>query len=293
MSAPEVRVELAAIRAMHADAESCPVETGGICVGPDECTIAEYIPSGAAARRTATSFALDPEYLQPKLDAAAKRGLRFVGVHHVHPEGCTTLSSIDERAAASILGDPDWGVRTLLLPLTVRIAGGVRTRVFVAGGSGSAIAEGRLVVGSTFAPACATEDRAADCDHEPLLGPARLARELDALRARRYEVRVERLGGRGTDIRLARGPTALAFVVPPEFPLSPPDVFLERGGRRVRLAPSSLESVLGWSSLRTLAEIADEAAGAPTATMLSHARIRFQRMLERAALSLGSESQAW
>jgi hypothetical protein len=126
----------------HATAAKFAGETGAIGVGPDPFTITELIPAGPRAKRSESSFQLDPEYLQPLLDEAESRGLFFNCVWHSHPEGCPGPSAIDRDAARAMLNDPDWGLSGhVYLPISVRESVGFETRFFVAEGFDARIRE--------------------------------------------------------------------------------------------------------------------------------------------------------
>jgi len=131
LARPAVRVTLAALNAMHEEAARHPGESGGILVGPDPFTVSEFIASGPDAKRTTASYELDVAHLQPRLDEAQDRGLVFVGVFHSHPSRHPTLSALDLATARSIVTDPDWCARSLVLPLAVRYRGGFETVFYV------------------------------------------------------------------------------------------------------------------------------------------------------------------
>jgi hypothetical protein len=112
------------------------VETGALVLGPDPRTITALLPSGPDAHRTAGSFILDPDHLNPELAKAKATGLRWIGVWHVHPSGCPQPSDTDWAAAQALLSDPDTDLGgRLLLPISERLESGIVTRFFVADGS--------------------------------------------------------------------------------------------------------------------------------------------------------------
>ncbi|MCC6526047.1 MAG: Mov34/MPN/PAD-1 family protein, partial [Polyangiaceae bacterium] len=259
-----VHMPLGVIEAMHADATRHEGETGGILVGPDLGHVTELILSGHAAERTPHSYRLDPAHLQPLLDRAERRGLRFVGVWHVHPEGVAELSSTDVRAARRILSDPDWGVSSLLLALSVRVGDGFETKCF---GMASATASPVLLpVVLTASPANARVRHHADPDPgDRAFDGARVRTDLCSLEEAGFRAELRRRRKRGYVIMAERNGVELVFALPPEYPLSPPEVLVSAGEELRALAPTALPEVLGWSSERSLLALAEEAEAAARA----------------------------
>ena len=251
---------------LHELAQQYPVETGAIGVGPDEHTVTEVIPSGPSAKRSAGSFELDAEYLQPLLERAEKRGLRFVAFWHSHPAGCARPSGIDRAAARRMLNDPDWGLPGhVYLPISMRTKTGFATRFFLARGRSAEITEPTTVVLSSET----TPGREPASARVPALGGAhlglddrlireRIASDLVELKAAGWTASVRR-SPHGTSLRTESRRIVLWLVLPPEYPLSPPDVFVEEGDGLRRIPASDVPELVPWSSLRSSAVALEQA----------------------------------
>ncbi len=87
-------------------------------------------------------------------------------------------------------------------------------------------------------------------------GIKRLHHELETLRER-FQVQPDccEIDGRSVAIRL-RVIREIVLVLPPEFPLNPPSLFYVSSKRRVRELTGS---VAGWNSLRTCADLLENA----------------------------------
>jgi|GEM_PF-6481765 len=249
----------------HRLAGQFSVETGAIGVGPDEHTLTALIPSGPGAKRTAGSFELDADYLQPLLERAEARGLRFVAFWHSHPQGFPNPSETDRAAARRMLGDPEWGLSGhVYLPISVRKAGGgFETRFFVARGSDATIEEASVVVISpTKPPAGLRADAGAHgsstCDATVVVGADRLQRDQVELKAAGWTARLRSTAG-GLALRAELRHLALWFVLPPEYPISAPDVYVEEEGGFRPIPLVDLPEVASWSSLRSLVALAAQA----------------------------------
>lgn len=296
----EVRVHASVLDAMHREARRFPGETGGILVGTAGA-VTEFIPSGPGARRTASSYELDVEHLQPLLDEAEDRGLQFLGVWHVHPEGVPELSSTDLGTARRILEDEEYGVDELLLPLTVRVHNEIETRFFLMRADASEPLHVPLVV---VAPSlltdalCSLADRlgvgtrdvarndagiVAHTDSHARAsvlagerrvaslwnGPSRVGRDVEALRRVGWNVHCSQ-ASKATFLDLAKREMRFVLVLPPEYPLSPPDVlvpnggYLTSGGGPLQIPHTEIPETACWSSVRDLVTVADQAEAAIT-----------------------------
>ena len=246
---------------MHDEARRYPIETGGLIVGPDSFTITDLLASGESARRSAGSYELDIEHLQPQLDRAMARGLQFLGVWHVHPEGVPELSHVDRQAARQMLGDRDYNLTRLLLPLTVRTRAGFETRFYCAEGRRPTIS---LIPSVTV---CAPRThRKAQSSKEPCAqGEVRRGKAIDAalleVEAAGWHASVREYGSGGA-VCAERGGITLWALLPSEFPLSPPDMYVEDSnvkGGLVAVPHQELSETHFWSSERSLAEVFQQA----------------------------------
>jgi proteasome lid subunit RPN8/RPN11 len=264
-----VHITTDVLAAMHAEAERHAGETGGIVVGPEPRHVTAFLPSGPAARRDRASYELDATYLQPLLAEAEGRGQRFLGVWHSHPRGFARLSEVDCDAARRILSDPDWAVTEILLPLSVRASAGFETEVFVARGSGPSIERASMVVCSgTHRPRASGDGpwAATGSVLSTPFGRARLRDDRDALAKAGFTIEVRQ----GDDVALLvrREAVETCFVLPREYPCSPPDVIVVRDGAEPRALSSAEVPVLaGWSSRRTLLELAEAVVAAAPASV--------------------------
>lgn len=276
---PTVRVTTGVLDAMHAEASRFPGETGGLVIGPEDGTVSEIIPSGPDADRTPSSFQLDAAYLQPLLERAEDSGKRFLGIWHVHPSGLGQLSSTDHRAATSILSDPDWNVSQLILPLSVRSGAGFHTEFFVAH-----LDRGRLRVRSarvtiasgpakTRRPRAIAGGRIESCSE-------RLATDCHALRNAGWFCSLKALSPKDLVLTASRNGVELLLFVPPEYPLSPPEVMAADGHGLVTVPFEQLPETDRWSSRRSLLEVVEQAE----AFTREHVNIRhnvFRRVASR------------
>jgi proteasome lid subunit RPN8/RPN11 len=263
----EVRIGVDVLDAMRAEAATCNGETGGILVGPARGVVTRLIPSGPAARRTFASYELDVAHLQPLLAAAEEEALRFLGVWHVHPKGVETLSSTDLRAAKRMLGDPDWGVDEVLLPLSVRTKRGLDTRMFRVRRGSDVVEVPALVVSTRIAPTRAASlatGRRPEIETARGVANARIERDVEALRAAGWDVNRSDVRD-GVALLLTKKDLHFVVALPPEYPLSPPDVIVPEGGLLAAepgpyiVSHAELAETDRWSSLRDLALVATQA----------------------------------
>lgn len=283
----EYRVSSSVVDAFHCEARNYPVETGGIVIGPDAVTVTGFIPSGPAAKRSGTSWELDVAHLKPLLEQAEDRGLRFLGIWHVHPDGVCELSATDLRTARRILGDKEYGLTRLLLPLSVRAGSGIETRFFLATGTQPEITCPRIALASNARPSLSAEgyneilDRIrgtpiyADGCFATIDGPwARSGHFLDMPygreRVARDRTELADAGWRVQHLRqledfhalsISREGIELVLLLPREYPFAPPDVIEVLADRTARQVPhAKIPETAVWSSLRSLATVAEDAA---------------------------------
>jgi integrative and conjugative element protein (TIGR02256 family) len=290
-----VVVHAGVVDAMHEEATRHPGETGGIVVGPEPGVVTELIASGPGARRTSASYELDVVHLQPLLEAAEGRGLQFLGVWHSHPEGHSELSGTDRKAARSILGDSEWGVTELLLPLSVRTGGAFETQFFLAEGREPRVRPVRPILSSAGrARLAATPENAhpgpwalAGSFTDTPYGRSRLKEDCDALAAAGWKVAVKRR--EGIALIAEHEEIAVFFLLPREYPFGAPDVFRTRDGRLAEVRGADLPEFVPWSSRRSLVELAEAVkALATTTTPAFRLRRPPVRSLVRAALRRGA-----
>ena len=271
---PAITVHTSVIDHMHEEAQKHPGETGGIVIGPDESTITELLASGPDAERSSSSYVLDHDYLQPLLDKAEERGLRFLGIWHTHPEGSVEPSNIDRDTARRVLSDPDYDVSRLLLPLSVRRGEGFETRLFVAEGDEPDLRAASIILCSGSA-ACddapEAETRLGGAEASSLSqsfpGPrfvrARLRADQLELERRGWSVTLRRLGKTPSwTMSLVRRGVRLVVQFPVEYPISPPEVLVQHGRSLWPVPYCRLPETDRWSSLRSLADVATQAAEA-------------------------------
>ncbi len=243
--------------AMHVEATRYAVETGGILVGTDEHTVTDLIPSGERAHRTVASYELDIDHLQPLLDRACDAGKRFLGVWHVHPRGVSRLSEIDRSTARAMLRDPEYRLARVFLPLTTRTTNGLETRFFVAEGDEARIREVDSLIIRTSTRTNHQRDEVGHVWHRP--DQKRIAKDTAMLVSRGWTVSVRELSANQA-IRCERRGIALWAVLPPEYPLNPPDIYIEENGRLTVVPHHELPETRAWSSQRSLAELIHQAA---------------------------------
>ncbi len=263
----EVRIGVDVLDAMRAEAATCDGETGGIIVGPERGIVTRLIPSGPSARRTFASYELDVAHLQPLLAAAEDEGFRFLGVWHVHPKGVSQLSSVDLRAVKRMLGDTDWGVDEILLPLSVRTKRGLDTRMFCVRRGSDRIEVPPLVVATSIAPLSPVDAASGRrLEHDEARGPAsaRIERDIEALGTTGWNVTRSAVRD-GVALLVSKADIHFVLALPPEYPLSPPDVVVPEGGLIANepgpyaVPHAELPETDRWSSLRELAVVASQA----------------------------------
>ncbi len=283
---------------MHAQAKLFPGETGGIVVGRGKGRLDALIPSGPGAKRTNSSWQLDAEYLQPRLEAAERLGLELTALWHVHPEGVAKLSGTDLAAANRILRDKDWGIDTLILPLTTRRGESFETRVFVVDAPGAVPRHVPLVVtselpnvGNLKSTTAANDDApttlasgnvtsVGTCGAEHPSKPAamcavdwctsappparssaneRIARDIEALEGHGWSVAMAATR-QSALITLRRGAALVVVELPVEYPASPPSFSAATVNGMVdfRGVPETRD----WSSLRSLLAAVEETCAA-------------------------------
>jgi proteasome lid subunit RPN8/RPN11 len=274
-----VRIAERVLDRMHEEANRFPGETGGIVVGPRPREITGLIVSGPEARRTSATYELDATYLQPLLDRAHAAGEGFLGVWHSHPRGCASLSSQDKRTAGTILGDTDWGVDEVLMPLSVRTAHGFETEVFLAAGKPAEIASVRTLVVSGIAPRKSEEHTARHI---------RVRRDRAEIEALGFEVATRSIEDGALLLSAKKGSRAVHFVLPEEYPTSPPEVLVDDGGQMQEIGPDVAPALALWSSRRSLTEILEAARG-PRRTK-ARSRLRTRPPWLRAIVQRGGET---
>ncbi len=267
--ASELRVHQSVLDGMHSEARRFDVETGGVLVGPDANTISELIASGPEARRSASAYQFDVTHLQPQLEAAELRGLRFLGAWHVHPKGCASLSSTDQQTARRMINDPDYGICRVLLPLTTRTSGHLETRFFIAEGREAKIRRIENIV--VYADA-AIEKTANQQSLEGFakgaknaqngapsgLITSRIVEDIRQLKEAGWKVS-HRRSGDNQALRTEHSGKILWVLLPPEYPLNAPDILIEHGEDLLPVPyPQLLESQT-WSSRRSLSDLLGQA----------------------------------
>jgi proteasome lid subunit RPN8/RPN11 len=263
MYATSLRVASDVLDAMHAEARHHRGETGGVVLGPDEHTMTDLIVSGPGAHRTSSTYELDAGYLQPLLEQAEDRGLRFLAIWHVHPAGYDELSSTDRRTARKILADVDYNVTRLFLPLTVRTRSGLETRFFVAEGPSADVSPVWPVIcaekagGKAERPQTGTRTGVVRPD-SPSFYDARVSRDADLLKAAGWSVTLRAVADERA-FSIEREHVRLWLVLPPEYPLSAPDVFVEGEDGLLEVARIELPETHHWSSVRSITAVADQA----------------------------------
>jgi proteasome lid subunit RPN8/RPN11 len=298
-----VTVHATVIEAMHAEGARHPGETGGILVGPKPRLVTGFIPSGPAARRTTASYELDVEHLQPLLEVAEDRGLRFLGIWHSHPEGYAELSGQDRAAARSILRDPEWRVDELLLPLSVRTGMSFETTFFVAEGPSATISRTHVVIASAAlsslttseasppftAPSAVSPSQTGATPKGPWavegsfldtpFGQARLQDDRQELASSGWKVTVRH----GADIALVAEAAGLTifFLLPREYPFGPPDLLRSVDGYLMDVPYAEVPELARWNSRRSLATVAAEVKALPKKQGPSRIRLPRVRSLLR------------
>lgn len=277
----KLRIHALVLEGMRREARRYSIETGGILVGPDGDTISELIPSGNAAYRSHSEYELDPVHLQPLLDDAQRRGLRFLGVWHVHPEGYRELSRTDLATARRMLRDRSYGMRRVLMPLTVRTGAELETRFFIVDGKEPKANEAGITVihkqeeeRSTLEQSCGRSSSAPGARaFAALANGERLVADRRALEHSGWTVAI-RDCEQTLVVRVTKSDIALCAVCPAEYPLNPPDIFVETEDGLEPVSHDDLPETRVWSSERSLAAVINQASRAVEIDREAHALFR-------------------
>jgi hypothetical protein len=159
-----------------------------------------------------------------------------------------------------MLNDTEWGLSGhLYLPISVRRQdGGFDTRFFVARGPKATIEEAPIVVTSGGRAASLTQPLPGASIKEPRVGNDRLQRDLRELERAGWRAVVRESDGRLL-LQSNAQDVALWFVLPPEYPISAPDVYVEDGDGVRPIPLADLPELASWSSLRSLTALAEQA----------------------------------
>ena len=264
MTAIEQRVHERVLLAMPRLAARFPgLETAALVVGPDRYTVTDVIACGPDAQRAWATCSLDPDYLNPLLDAARARGLIWNAILHVHPDHAPNPSETDREAVRDLLNDPETGLgESVLFPITMRTARqGCETRFFLAEGKRTTFRQIQPVIMGDDAVSVSEANASQSlADALSVHRDARVWRDLDELAAAGFTPSYRTTPEGSRLIRATRRAVSLVLMIPPEYAFAPPEVYVEEA-ECLRLVPlRDLPSLLGWSSLRSLVDLANEAA---------------------------------
>jgi len=109
-----------------------------------------------------------------------------------------------------------------------------------------------VICSSKQTPVCPATPEQARTDQD------RIGQDVVELRAAHWEASLRDLGDCRA-IRLSREDDTFWLAFPPEYPLNPPDVFVEEGKRLRPVPHRELAETLVWSSRRSLARVAEQA----------------------------------
>ena len=119
---PSVVILRQAMEVIQRESLKCGMETGGIGVGRRSeggtLFVTHATPPGPRAVHRMSSFRNDVDYQQKALNALhARYGVEYFLEWHKHPAGAIRPSGIDHDGCLRILGDPDYGIDSLLFPI--------------------------------------------------------------------------------------------------------------------------------------------------------------------------------
>ncbi len=158
-----------------------------------------------------------------------------------------------------MLGDTDYGLAEVILPLSVRTKTGFETRFFIIKRESDAIVQPEVVVVSGESPPPApigTPIEATPWDFvATTAGGRRLKNEQDALIRHGFATRARRTK-LGMAFLASKGPLDIAFLFPPESPAAPPVSEARRMNERGARPVAVRRAVKNWSSRSELAALA-------------------------------------
>jgi hypothetical protein len=268
------------LRTVSMQSKLCPNETGGMLVGvltPLEIIMAAGCP-GPNAVHTATQFTSDPQADQACLNEARRLFgdcVMPLGWWHKHPAGMDYPSGGDVQQMKQLAEEYADGKPVLAgIVNRVRRSTGYKTTLHLYGlNADNQLVEHpwksigshdtQLLAALKSAPArpqLQAGDYWTNEDFRSYLNPIgrdRIQTEIAILRASGWDVIIGRCSyDRMLVLKLNKDSLALQLVLPPEFPLNAPDVFINgQPGNHI------LETLKTWSSLHSLLEIVEEVAG--------------------------------
>lgn len=272
-----------AYQTMEKEVSSLSVETGGVLLGiADPPVIVEAGTGGEHAIRQLSQFSGDAEWDRRCLDRARARHGKSIGIagyYHSHPAGSSGGFSDTDLAQARKLVEHFGDGKPLLVCIWARAcrwlgrphddfrlsAYGIRSRdgtleplhFEVVDDQGEcvreAISQAPLIPGENDSDFWSDERFVF---YENRIGRQRIRQELQELRDRGWDICAYRIpGDRGLRLRCTNAWIAIEALLPREYPLNPPRLFVGSSTQELPALPTQQV----WNSDRFLFELLDEA----------------------------------
>ena len=278
-----------AIRMASLPAHQSSRETGGMLIGPtpDDGLVVITSATGPGPDDSNSSYAsweTDPEYLNGRLRMAQEENpaVNLRGFWHLHPGQMTHPSGQDLREACNILEDTRHYKLNggLVMPIVTAQNGRITIHCHYISRSSHRFTEipFEIIDDTDDVIATASDRGMAEIEvgaesgfwQDPgwqfygmAYGAERLAEELDVLESAGYQVTARILDDGDCCVQVCGdgGGKSVLFLLPREYPLNPPRIFL-KSGKRIRELPAASSTLLyGWSSAFRLAELMDGKLG--------------------------------
>lgn len=267
------RISETALKRIEVECRKFPeIETGGILIGLHDdswTTITHATGPGPAASHSEHQFAKDTPYLQSVLNLLFEyHRVNYLGIWHKHPVGMPYPSGGDVESAMKDVEDSDNGITELITPICVVQSGEVTVFEYVIRD------KGYHKVGWEVWPDDEIR-KAVDMDaqwYETQSGHDRLIEELAGFEEFGVSAEVHK----GTDqsyrfyVPFECEPEGrLIFLCDSDFPISAPEVLIDRGGRDA-LESFAFDKKTDWVKENKLSDIYREFLEYWKQALLSH-----------------------
>ena len=274
-----------AVETIHKESQAAfkmEVETGGILIGPPPIDGVLVITSATGPgpdgkRASYASWETDPEYLNCKL-REAREGTPVVnlrGFWHRHPGMMRRPSAQDLIEARRILEDVEHYKLggELVMPIVTATQEGITIQAYYITDREPHFKEIPVELSPDSdefmesSPSTAKDIEAQDRTefwqdvnwqfYMSSYGVKRLEEELSELASGGHRAEAMLLGDGGCCIELEDSNRHVLFLLPKEYPINPPRVYIKRNGDIMELEMGDSSPLYRWSSAYRLAELAD------------------------------------
>ncbi len=233
------------------------VETGTVLVGtqdPDGFTITHVITPGANARRSLASFSPDVEHVNKELRKLREMyAVDYLGVQHLHHMDMSYPSIGDLRQAEAILKDKDYKIHGRFLSIIATRSGDdVKMFPYVITKEDMSFRKLDYDIVSE-APESLAKNSSASLSGIWSSGYIDKEKRID-----REVQKIARITGVYPEIKIIKDNTltvevkGILFMLPPEYPLAPPRIFLKKMNKFNEIV---VNEQFRWNSSFDLAEL--------------------------------------